>query len=100
MIDLIMGQFLPYITGGLGLLLAFMGIKSMVQESKIEKQDEAIKVQAVNEVALKQAVATQKEEIKQAVKANEILNSNDAIDDVAKRLRERHIAKRDNSNKK
>jgi hypothetical protein len=100
MIDLIMGQFAPYLMAAIGLVAAYFGIKSKVQSSKIEKQGEAIKVQAVNEVALKQAVATQKEEIKQVVKANEILNSNDAIDDVARRLRERHIAKRDNSNKK
>jgi hypothetical protein len=99
MIDLIMGQLAPYLMAAIGLVAAYFGIKSKVQSSKIEKQGEAIKVQAVNEVVLKQAVATQKEEIKKAVKANEILNSNDAIDDVERRLRERARA-RDNGNKK
>jgi adenine deaminase len=99
MIDLIMGQLAPYLMAAIGLIAAYFGIKSKVQSSKIEKQGEAIKVQAVNEVLLKQSVATQKEVIKQVIKANEILNSNDAIDDVAKRLRERARA-RGNSNKK
>jgi hypothetical protein len=99
MIDLILGQFAPYLMAVIGLVAAYFGIKSKVQSSKIEKQDEAIKVQAVNEVALKQAVATQEITIKQAARANEILNSNDAIDDVERRLRERARA-RNNSNKK
>jgi adenine deaminase len=99
MIDLILGQFAPYLMAAIGLVAAYFGIKSKVQSSKIEKQEEAIKVKTINEVLLKQSVATQKEVIKQVVKANEILNSNDAISDVERRLRERARA-RNNSNKK
>jgi hypothetical protein len=99
MIDLIMGQLAPYFLAIIGLVAAYFGLKSSVQSSKIEKQDEAIKVQAVNEVALKQAVATQEITIKQAVRANEILNTNDGGDAAANRLRDRARA-RNNSNKK
>jgi hypothetical protein len=99
MIDLILGQFAPYLMAVIGLVAAYFGIKSKVQSSKIEKQDEAIKTQAVNEVALKQAVATQEITIKQAARANEILNTNDGINAAANRLRDRARA-RDNGNKK
>ena len=86
MIDLLLGQFLPYITGAIGLLLAFVGIKSMVQESKIKKQDETIKVHQVNEAQLVQAVESQKKVIEITERSNEILNSNTSYADAYAKL--------------
>lgn len=100
MIDLIMGQFAPYLMAALGLVAAWFGVKSKVQSSKIEKQGEAIKAHKVNEAALNQAVEAQKETIKQERAANEILNKHDDIDVVAERLRQRSTRKNRNGNKK
>lgn len=100
MIDLILGQFAPYLVALAGFAAAWFGIKSKVQSSKIEKQDEAIRTHEVNEVVLNQVVEAQKETIKQERAANEILNTNDDIDVVANRLRERAARKNSNSSKK
>lgn len=86
MIDLLLGQFLPYIIGAVGLLFAFVGIKSKVQSSTIKKQDEAIATHQVNEAQLVQAVESQKKTLEVVEKSNEILSSNTSYADAYARL--------------
>lgn len=88
MIDLLLGQFAPYLILLGGLVAAFFGIKSKVQSSTIKKQDEAIAMHKVNEAQLVQAIESQKKTLEVVGKSNEILNSNTSYDDAYARLLE------------
>ena len=86
MIDLLLGQFAPYLILFGGLVAAFFGVKSKVQSSTIKKQDEVIKVHQVNEAQLVQAVESQKKVIEITERSNEILNSNTSYADAYAKL--------------
>jgi hypothetical protein len=95
MIDLLLGQFAPYLILLGGLAAAFFGIKSKFQSSTIKKQDNVIATQKQNEAQLAQAVESQKQTIELTERSNEILNSRNDVDASVKRLRERAKSNRD-----
>ncbi len=99
MIDLLIGQFMPYLALiGVG-IAAYFGVKSKVQSHTIDKQDDAIETHKANEAELKQAIQAQQEATKQVSEANEIFNERTELDDAIKRLRERASAGRDGDKK-
>lgn len=97
MIELILGQFAPYIIGLLGFAALWFGVSSKVNKSKVKRLEKDKDQANLNTAIYKQAHKEVVKEMELKDEATEILTNRDDFDGAVERMRER--ARSRNGNK-